>query len=449
MSTIADPQIYDLIGVGAGPFNLGLAALLEPVKELKARFFEARDAFNWHEGLLIDDCHLQVPFMADLVTMADPTSPYSYLNYLHRQGRLLQFYFYEHFQIPRIEYNRYCRWVSEQLASLRFSTQVTAVEAHEHDGQRLYRVTVRDSRDGAESRHLARHVVLGVGTVPHWPAAAQGQHGQPDCVHSSDYLRVKETLQRRRRITVVGGGQSAAEVFLDLLRDQPRHGYALNWLARSTGFFPMEYSKLGLEHFSPDYIEHFHSLPAAKRKAILARQGHWYKGISFSTIGEIYDCLYQRSIDAPNQAMLQACSQLEHIRRDGHGLRLEFQHMELHERFTVETDALVLATGYQYVFPACLEPLRAQLQFEADGQLAITRGYTVKGQLPGHIFVQNGEMHTHGIAAPDLGLGGYRSAVIINQLLGREHYPAGTKTVFQNFGIAEPWRNGAGLKRAA
>ncbi len=29
--------------------------------------------------------------------------------------------------------------------------------------------------------------------------------------------------------------------------------YRLDWLTRSEGFFPMEYSKLGLQHFTPEY----------------------------------------------------------------------------------------------------------------------------------------------------------------------------------------------------
>ncbi len=32
-------DILDLIGIGIGPFNLGLAALLHPIDAVKARFF--------------------------------------------------------------------------------------------------------------------------------------------------------------------------------------------------------------------------------------------------------------------------------------------------------------------------------------------------------------------------------------------------------------------------
>ena len=110
---------HDVIGVGLGPFNLGLAALLEPT-DVDAVFFDDKPEFAWHPGLMLPDAEIQVPFLADLVTLADPTSPYSFLNYLHEQGRLYRFYFHERFHVLRREFEAYCRWVAAQLSSCRF-----------------------------------------------------------------------------------------------------------------------------------------------------------------------------------------------------------------------------------------------------------------------------------------------------------------------------------------
>mgnify|MGYP002648951642 CR=1 FL=1 len=92
---------YDLVGIGIGPFNLGLAALSQPLVDggaLRAAFFDSRAEFCWHPGMMIPGTTIQVPFMADLVTLADPTSPYSFLNYCKQQGRIHQFYIKEDFQ---------------------------------------------------------------------------------------------------------------------------------------------------------------------------------------------------------------------------------------------------------------------------------------------------------------------------------------------------------------
>ncbi len=119
---------HDFIAIGLGPFNLGLACLSEPVDELSGVFLERRQDFDWHGGMLLEASTLQTPFLADLVTMADPTSPYSFLNFLKQSGRLYPFYIRESFYPLRSEYNDYCRWAAAQLTSVRFGHHVDQIE---------------------------------------------------------------------------------------------------------------------------------------------------------------------------------------------------------------------------------------------------------------------------------------------------------------------------------
>ena len=78
-------EVLDIIGIGLGPFNLSLATLLTKQPALKSLFFEQKKEFNWHKSMILPHTTLQVPFMADLVTLIDPTSRYTFLNYLHTQ----------------------------------------------------------------------------------------------------------------------------------------------------------------------------------------------------------------------------------------------------------------------------------------------------------------------------------------------------------------------------
>ena len=50
------------------------------------------------------------------------------------------------------------------------------------------------------------------------------------------------------------------------------------------------------------------------------------------------------------------------------------------------------------------------------------------------IRVLNAEEHTHGFVAPDLGMGAFRNAVVLNTVTGREVYPVETSIAFQQFG---------------
>ncbi|MFN0224285.1 lysine N(6)-hydroxylase/L-ornithine N(5)-oxygenase family protein [Paenibacillus sp. KR2-11] len=450
--TYRGQPVHDVVGVGIGPFNLGLAALLQKAPEIEAVFFERKPQFGWHTGMLIDGTTLQVPFFADLVTMADPTHPLSFLNYLHEQGRLYHFYFLEKFHIPRREYDHYCRWASERLPSCRFGCEVTdvrrVVPADGEVTESLFEVEVFDQRAGAAKTVFTRHLVLGVGSVPSVPAALRPMLGE-NVFHSADFLSRRHRLREARSVTVIGSGQSAAEVFLELLKEQEACGYRLDWFTRSPGFFPMEYSKLGLEHFSPDYTRYFYGLPQAKRDEIRSRQGLLYKGISAQAIADIYDALYDASVGgAQPDVRLLANAEVEAMEPAGSGYRLNCRHREQGTAFSHESDMVVLATGYAHPVPRFLKSLSDIIAWDEEGRYGVEADYslTLTQELGSRIYVQNGELHTHGIGAPDLGLGAYRSSAIVNALAGREVYRLQERTVFQQFGVSA---EGAGAAGAA
>jgi len=111
-----EARVHDVVGIGAGPFNLSLAALADPVPDLEVVLLEARDDLSWHAGMMLPESTLQVPFLADLVTLVDPTSRWSFLSFLQQTDRLWPFYVRESFHPLRSEYDDYLRWVGSALA---------------------------------------------------------------------------------------------------------------------------------------------------------------------------------------------------------------------------------------------------------------------------------------------------------------------------------------------
>ncbi|HEU5110757.1 MAG TPA: SidA/IucD/PvdA family monooxygenase [Micromonosporaceae bacterium] len=419
--------VLDLAGVGIGPFNLSLAALAAPLDGLRAAFFERTPEFRWHPGLMIEGTTVQVPFLADLVSLVEPASPLSFLSYLKDRGRLFPFYFAERFHLPRAEYDDYCRWASGRLPDCRFGHEVTAVEWSTADN--AFALEVRPA-----GRVLARNVVLGVGTAPAVPAALRSL---PGVVHSSDYLPARPDLLAAADVTVLGSGQSGAEVFLDLLRRRATSG--LRWLARTPAFAPMEYSKLGLEQFTPDYVRFFHGLDQAVRDRIEPAQWQLYKGISAETIAEIQDELYQRTVGGgwPGVTLTPGVEVTGARERDGR-IELTLRHVHQGTTATVLTDAVVCATGYvERDLRALLAPLEHLLCRDSAGRLAIGTDYRVRlgPEVTGSLFVQNAERHTHGVGAPDLGLAAWRSATILNEVCGQPVYPLPARTAFTTFGL--------------
>lgn len=430
MSTQDNGKIYDVAGIGVGPFNLGLAALSEPVENLDCVFLDRRESFDWHPGMMLEPAHLQVPFMADLVTLADPTSPFSFLNFLKQTGRLYRFYIRENFYPLRAEYNQYCQWVAGQLESVRFSTDVLDVTYD--DG--VYRLSVQGP-EGAEVLR-ARRLVLGTGTSPYFPDSCAGivDAGGP-VLHNADYLPRKSELQSKRSITIVGSGQSAAELYYELLQEIDVYGYQLNWVTRSGRFFPLEYTKLTLEMTSPEYVDYFHSLPGEQRDALIKSQKNLYKGINSDLIDDIYDLLYTKSLSGMVDTQLHTHSSLTAAEWDAasgtHTLQL---HHEEHGRhYALESEAVVLATGYTYKEPAFLAGIHDRIRRDAKGRFDVERNYGT-GVEPGEIFVQNAELHTHGFVTPDLGMAAYRNSCILREITGREVYPIERSIAFQQFG---------------
>jgi lysine N6-hydroxylase len=385
--------------------------------------------------MMLEPAHLQVPFMADLVTLADPTSPYSFLNFLKQTGRLYRFYIRENFYPLRAEYNQYCQWVAGQLPSIRFGTAVLDIA---HDGG-LYRLSVTGP-EGPEVL-LARRLVLGTGTSPHVPEAAAGIVADAAAgrggvaFHNADYLARKDELQQQRSITVLGSGQSAAEIYYELLQEADSHGYQLNWVTRSGRFFPLEYTKLTLEMTSPEYVDYFHGLPQHQRDHLNKTQKNLYKGINSDLIDAIYDLLYTKSLSGMVDTQLLTHSSLTAAHWDPsagtHTLHLH--HQEQGTAFTLDSEAVVLATGYSYREPGFLAGVQDRISRDSAGRFAVDRNYST-GVEPGEIFVQNAELHTHGFVTPDLGMGAYRNSCILREITGREVYPVERSIAFQQFG---------------
>ncbi|SKC47859.1 lysine N(6)-hydroxylase/L-ornithine N(5)-oxygenase family protein [Krasilnikoviella flava] len=463
MTRTTDPAAdctYDVLGVGIGPFNLGLAALADPLDDVDAVFLDRRDGFSWHPGMMLEGATIQVPFLADLVTMADPTSPYSFLAFLKATERLYPFYVRESFYPLRAEYDQYCRWAADRLSTLRWGRDVVRVDRDAASGDLV--VTARLA-DGTLETYRARHVVLGVGTTPRLPgplaalaAQAAGSPGAGPVVHSADYLPHRGALVASGSVTVVGSGQSAAEVYRDLLEDASPDAHRVDWVTRSPRFFPMEYTKLTLEMTSPEYTDHHRSLPAELRDILGREQRALYKGISGDLVDDIYDTLYRKSaLGREVPTTLLSDTEVVAARHDPDGAGgageyvLTLRHGQLGTTAEHRTRAVVAATGYGSGVPGFVAP--GLVDLDELGRVDVARDYTAGAG--GRLHVGGTEAHTHGVTAPDLGFAAWRNSVILAQVTGREPYPIERRTAFQTFGLpgargGEPGAAATGAPRA-
>lgn len=101
---------------------------------------------------------------------------------------------------------------------------------------------------------------------------------------------------------------------------------------------------------------------------------------------------------------------------------------------------MVLATGYRAARPAALEPLAELIDWDGSGRYRVDLDHRVATlpELTGGLYVQNAELHTHGVGTPDLGLGAHRAAVILNAVTGRTVHRLPARTAWTGFAPPEP-----------
>jgi L-ornithine N5-oxygenase len=223
-------DVHDLICVGFGPASLAVAvaihdalssgsALFPANRVPKVLFIEKQARFAWHAGMLLPGAKMQISFLKDLATLRNPRSEFTFLNYLHKGNRLVDFTNLGTFLPSRVEYEDYLRWCASFFEDVvRYTHQVTAVSPDGSKGVETFSVRCQDLQSGESKKFRARNVLLAIGGQPKLPKVLLLDH--PRVIHSSQYAHLVPSILSKRdapyRVAVVGAGQSAAEIFSNI-----------------------------------------------------------------------------------------------------------------------------------------------------------------------------------------------------------------------------------------
>src|SRR3954452_17591342 len=112
----------ELLAVGAGPSNLGLAVALEEIAPDLAEsslVIDRNPTIEWQQGMLLPWAKSQVSFLKDLVTQRNPRSRFSFLSHLKATERLDDFVNMSSYLPYRVEIAEYLRWVARSLTRVR------------------------------------------------------------------------------------------------------------------------------------------------------------------------------------------------------------------------------------------------------------------------------------------------------------------------------------------
>lgn len=397
--------VYDVAGVGFGPSNLALAIALTEhnasgADTVTAHFLERQNGFGWHRGMLIDNATMQVSFLKDLATMRNPTSEFSFLNYLHAKDRLVDFINHKNLFPLRIEFHDYFEWAAAKVDDLvSYGTEVLSVKPVLEGDEVVYFDVV--ARSGGETTELrARNLVLGTGLRPNLPA---GITAGERIWHNSGLLhRVAELREADpRRFVVVGAGQSAAEVAA-LLHDEFPRAEVCAVFSRY-GYSPADDSSFANRIFDPEAVDQFYAASEPVKERLMRYHGATnYSAVDLELIDELYRRVYREKVQGVERLRLLNVSRPVEVTDHGTHVRATVESLTTGERTELDADAVVYATGY---LPADPTPLLGDLAGsclrDGAGRLRVERDYriTTDAVVRGGLYLQGGTEHTHGITS--------------------------------------------------
>ena len=440
-------RIYDLLGIGFGPSNVALAITLQEHQQnghkMDAIFVERQQQFAWHPDMMLPHAHMQISFMKDLVTLRNPKSPFTFINYLQENDRLQDFINLKTFYPSRHEFNDYLSWSAAKFADqVAYGEEVINVTPVLNDTQVDYLKVTSKCADGRLIERFARNLVLGIGGKGHVPAMFAPYKDDPRFLHSSRYLTDIKNNDKAERIAIIGAGQSAAEIFVEL--NDHANKPAVDLVMRARSIKPSDDSPFVNEIFNADFTDFVYERPNEERKALLDEFWHTnYAAPDLELIQKIFSIFYEQKVAKQDHHNFLRRHEVTEVDTSGSDIRLTLKNFNTKQSYDKHYDAVVLATGYERdVHKRILAPLAPYL-----GDYEVNRNYRVNAaaNFQPKIFLQGACEASHGLSDTLLSIVAVRSQEILDDLNTPAPKPAAAKvkaskakTINTEEQIAEP-----------
>ena len=410
----------ELLAIGAGPANLALAVALEelaPEVAATTLIIEKHENVAWQRGMLLPGSQSQVSFLKDLVTLRNPRSVYSFVNYLHEVGRLDQFINLGSFTPYRLEISDYLRWVARslQLVKIQYGSECVAVRP-------------RTAADGAVTGWLvtladgstvgARDLVIGAGRDAHVPGQFRDLPADR-IIHSTDFTARAAQLDRAapHRFAVIGGAQSAAEMLWATHQGFPAAQCTM--VMRSIGLNGYESSKFTNELFYPSFVDEFHAArPEARAQLLREMHRSNYAGLAPATLDTLYHQMYLERLTGTERLRMITMAEVTGAALDGDDVVLTLLDRKNGSRQELRCDTVLLGTGFVSRMPRMIRELATSL---GQAEVTVDRWYRMRlpDSVPAGCYLQGVNEATHGIADSLLSVLAARSGEIVADLLAR------------------------------
>ncbi|WP_346827479.1 lysine N(6)-hydroxylase/L-ornithine N(5)-oxygenase family protein [Serratia inhibens] len=418
---------YQCVGVGCGPSNLSMAALLHGNKEIKSIFFDAKKEFSWHDGMMMRNSDLQVSLFKDLVTLADPCNKFSFISYLHQHNRLYQFLNARFEQMSRQEFRGYLKWVSENNENVIFGEKVLNVEFKDD----VFHV------ETSQRSITSENVVIGVGTQPNVPEFVSSRLNDSNHFHVNSFASRDDNFVGKH-VVVIGGGQSGAEAVLDLIQRQGTMAPAVvTWISRRENFFPLDDSSFTNDFYSPAHSNYFFEQEKEYRDNFLSRNILSSDGVSESTLRMIYQRIYTLKYVTDEKMVVNLLPYREvyGVNEINYGWCVAVKHLADNSNAEIPADVVVWASGFKPASLPFLKNIRECIEQE-NNEIKIDKHYAAiwNGPSNNNIFLLNAARTQRGLSDPNLSLIAWRSQTVINRMIGSSGNSTQNNSSFVSWG---------------
>jgi len=411
-------KVYDLIGIGFGPSNIALAIALkenDPQRLKNVCFIEKQANFAWHNDMMLADAHMQISFLKDLVSLRNPKSHFSFVNYLHEHNRLADFINLKTFYPSRTEFNDYLSWAASHFQeNTAYSEAVFEVIPQINNLNTVTHLLVR-SRDnkGEITERLTKDIVISVGGSANIPDEFKPFKNDPRVIHSSNYLSEIKQDHVANNIAIVGAGQSAAELFMDL--NKQHHQPNVDLIMRARAIKPSDDSPFVNEIFNADFTDFVFDKNQNEREKLLEEFWHTnYAAPDLEVIQNIFDVFYQQKVIGSERHRFLRRHEVTSVMTDENGVHIIVKNLNDNTTSQKTYDTVVLATGYQrQQHLQILAPLAKYLN-----DYTVDRSYCIKSNdnFEPKVFLQGSCEKSHGLSDTLLSIMSVRSHEIVTAL---------------------------------
>lgn len=236
-ASIDQSTTYDVVCIGFGTKGLALSTVLaDHDPSQKVLVVEHDGSFNGDLGFASTESSAGSTFLRDLITLRNPRSEYTFINFLHETNLLIAFTNASQLITSRQLTARYMTWVAEKIQRLgwvAFNKEAVNIKPTKiaADGQvSKWSVDLRANGNGAASKITCKRLIVATGAQSRLPDALASPKLASNILPLSKSAELIEKVHHATRplnIAIVGADQESVELFEHLIAAPGQHRAAM------------------------------------------------------------------------------------------------------------------------------------------------------------------------------------------------------------------------------